>query len=50
MDNAGENKALEKLCQSDRWKLDVAYEYTARNKPQQNSKAEVGIATIANSC
>ena len=48
MDNAGENKLLEKRCGSADWKLPIVFEYTARDTPQHNHKAEVGIATIAN--
>ena len=32
-DNAGENKKLEKRCGSADWKLDVKFEYTARDTP-----------------
>ena len=48
MDNAGENKLLQKRCESSNWKFDIKYEYTARDTLQQNSLAEVGFATIAN--
>ena len=48
LDNAGENKLLQKHCDSADWKLGIEFEYTARATPQQNSLAEVGIATLAN--
>jgi len=48
LDNAGENKALKRRCQSKDWKLNLQFEFTARDTPQQNSRAEVGFATIAN--
>jgi hypothetical protein len=46
--NAGENKAWEARCKSADWKLPVKFEYAAARTPQQNSKAEVGFAVIAN--
>ena len=46
MDNAGENKLLEKRCDSATWKLGIVFEYTARDTPQQNHLVEIGIATI----
>lgn len=48
MDNAGENKLLDKCLHSKDWKLNIVVEYTARATPQQNSLAEVGFAAIAN--
>jgi len=47
-DNAGENKLLQQRCNSKDWKLDIDFEYTARNTPQQNHLAELGFAVIAN--
>jgi hypothetical protein len=47
MDNAGENIMLEKRIKSSDWKLPITIEYTARDTPQQNSRVEVGFATIA---
>ena len=47
MDNAGENVKLEARMSSSAWKFPTKVEYTARNTPQQNSPAEVGLATIA---
>ena len=46
MDNAGENKLLEKRCDSETWKLGIVFEYTARDTPQQNHLVEIGITTI----
>ncbi len=48
LDNAGENKLLQKRSDSKDWQLGIKYEFTARDTPQQNSLAEVGFATIAN--
>jgi hypothetical protein len=43
-DNAGENVKLEAALHGHRWKMtDVEMEYTARDSPQQNSIAELGI-------
>ena len=47
-DNGGENVKLEKRCNGVDWKLNVAFEYTARDTPQQNSIVEVGFTTIGN--
>jgi hypothetical protein len=48
LDNAGENKLLQSQCDSKDWKLGIKCEFTARDTPQQNSLAEVSLATIAN--
>jgi hypothetical protein len=48
MDNAGENKLLDKQIHSKDWKLDIQVEYIARATLQQNSLAEVGFATVVN--
>jgi hypothetical protein len=48
MDNAGENKLLQKRAESKDWKLNITYEYTARDTPQQNHLAELALATMAN--
>ena len=45
-DNAGENKSVEKRAASADWKLGLNFEYTARDTPQQNSLAEVGLYTV----
>ena len=47
-DNAGENKQLEKRAASADWKLDIDFEYTARDTPQQNHLAEIALAVITN--
>ena len=47
-DNAGENKLLEKRAASSDWKLNIEFEYTARDTPQQNHLAEIALAVIAN--
>ena len=45
-DNAGENLLLEKRLASKDWKLDVVFEYTARDTPQQNYLVEKGFDTM----
>ena len=45
-DNGGEKIQLEKRLKSKDWKLDVKFEYTARNTPQQNALAEKGFDTL----
>lgn len=47
MDNAGENKGLESRMNSVDWQLGIQVEYTARDTPQHNHKAELGFAAIA---
>ena len=47
-DNAGENKFTEREVNSRKWRLNIKFEYTARNTPQQNSFTGVDIATMAN--
>jgi len=47
-DNAGENKTLQKRSESKDWKMNLQFEYTARNTPQQNHLAELGFAVLAN--
>jgi hypothetical protein len=48
MDNSGENLKLEKRGQSNNWKLGIMFEKTARDTPQQNGLAEIGITVVAN--
>jgi hypothetical protein len=48
LDNAGENKLLQQRSQSADWKLNVNFEFTARDTPQQNHLAELGFAHLAN--
>ena len=43
-DNAGENKDLQKLVKEN--KLDIKFEYSAPNSPQQNGKVERKFATM----
>jgi hypothetical protein len=45
-DGAGENHSLEDTLHSSQWKMPIAFEYTARNTPQQNHLAEIGIYVI----
>jgi hypothetical protein len=45
-DGAGENHSLEDTLHSSQWKIPIAFEYTARNTPQQNHLAEIGIYVI----
>ena len=45
-DNAGENKGLQARANSAAWKLNIAFEYTARDTPQQNHLAEIAISNI----
>ena len=47
LDNAGENKKLEERADSAEWKLNINFEYTARDTPQQNSLAELGFTILA---
>jgi hypothetical protein len=48
LDNAGENKKLKERCESADWKLDIKFEFTARDTPQQNHLAELGFAVLTN--
>ena len=48
LDNAGENKLLQKRCNSAEWQLGIEFEFTARDTPQQNHLAELGFAVLAN--
>lgn len=43
-----ENKALEKLADSEKWKLHLLFEYTASNTPQHNHLAELAFVTLRN--
>jgi hypothetical protein len=45
-DGAGENHSHEDTLHSSQWKMPIALEYTARNTPQQNHLAEIGIYVI----
>eukprot|EP00977_Amphora_coffeiformis_P005907 scaffold1252_cov154-Amphora_coffeaeformis.AAC.1 len=46
MDNGGENKKLVKRLNSPEWKMYPTIEYTARDTPQHNHMAEVGLSTL----
>jgi len=46
IDNAGENRKLQARCESSNWKLEITYEYTARDTPQQDSLVKVAIANV----
>ena len=48
LDNAGENVLLQNRANSATWQLGINFEFMARDTPQQNSLAEVGIFTLAN--
>jgi hypothetical protein len=48
LDNAGEKKLLQQRSQSVDWKLNVKFEFTARDTPQQNHLAELGFTHLAN--
>ena len=48
MDNAGENLAFIKRSENAVWKLNLKFEITARDTPQQNHLAELGIAVLMN--
>ena len=48
LDNAGENKLLQQRATSEAWKLNIKFEFTARDTPQQNHLAELSFASIAN--
>ena len=45
--NAGENKKLQARCDEAVWKLNIQFEYTVMDKPQQNHLAELDFKTIA---
>ena len=48
LDNAGENRWLQKRCNSAKWQLDIKFEFMARDIPQQNHLAELGFAVLVN--
>jgi hypothetical protein len=39
---------LQQRCESVEWKLDIEFEFTARDTPQQNHLAELGFAVLVN--
>jgi hypothetical protein len=48
MDNGGENVKLVNRAKSKDWQWGIVFEKTARDTPQQNSLAEIGLTVIAN--
>jgi hypothetical protein len=48
LDNAGENKKLKARSNSADWKLNIDFEFTARDTLQQNHLAELAFAVLAN--
>ena len=42
-DNRGENVKLKSIVKSKYWKLNLDFEYTVRDTPQQNHMTEVGL-------
>ena len=46
-DNAGENLALQTTCVTKDWKLNIEFEFTARDTPQHNYLVERGFPVIA---
>ena len=48
LDNAGENMLLQNRANSATWQLGINFMFMARDTPQQNTLAEVGIFTLAN--
>jgi hypothetical protein len=48
MDNAGENRILEKRYKSKDWQFVMEFEYTARAAPQHNHMAEMVFSTLGN--
>jgi hypothetical protein len=44
LDNAGENKKLKEWSESADWRLNINYEFTAQDTPQQNHLTELGFA------
>jgi len=48
LDNAGENVKLQKVSDSKDYKLNLQFEFTARDTPQQNHLSELGFTVLAN--
>ena len=48
LDNAGENIKLQKVSDSADYKMNLQFEFTARNTPQQNHLAELGFTVLIN--
>ena len=47
-DNGGKNLKLEKRADSSDWKLNLKFEYTVQDTPQQNHLAELAFSTLYN--
>jgi hypothetical protein len=48
LDNAGENVKLQKVSNSKDYKMNLKFEFTARNTPQQNHLSELGFTVLYN--
>jgi hypothetical protein len=48
LNNAGENKLLQQRSQSEDWKLNIDYEFTARDTSHQSHLAELGFTHLTN--
>jgi hypothetical protein len=48
MENSGENKLLQQICESKDWQFTMKYEYTGRGTAQHNHLAELGFSTLGN--
>ena len=47
-DNASENKKLQERSESKYWKLNIYFEYIARDTPQHNYLEEMGFLVLSN--
>jgi hypothetical protein len=50
MDNAGESKLLQKICEIKDWQFTIKYGCTGKDTPHKNHMAELGLATLGNKC
>ena len=48
LDNAGKKKKLKACSESSDWKMNITFEFMARDTQQQNHSAEIRFAVIAN--
>jgi hypothetical protein len=48
LDNAGENIKLQKISDSKDHQMNIQFEFTARNTPQQNHLSELGFTVLIN--
>ena len=48
LESSGENKNLQEQAERKDWKMNIDFDYTARDKPQQNYLAELGLLVLAN--